>query len=224
MADIFEEVEADLRSERMRALLLRYGKFLVAAAVVVVLGVAAWQGFAWLKERHQRQVATAFFAAQQAAGPSGATGAANAKALADFSALAGNNTPAGYRVLARLRAAALAMRAGQKKLALTLWQEVAKDPGADPLLAGLGRLLWVTAQVDGVKTAADAKPLQVELQPLLEARSAWRPMAEETAALIAMAERDKVAARKTLTELAGDPSAPQGLRSRAAALLARLTE
>ncbi len=224
MVDIFEEVEQDLRAERLRAALLRYGKFLLAAAFLAVLAVAAWQGLAWWRARQAARVAMEYFAAERAAQATPPAGSANAKAEADFARLAGNDTPAGYRTLARLRAAALAADAGQQKLALALWQELARDPGADPLLQGLGRLLWVTHQIDGVKSAAAAKPLEAELQPLLAADSPWRPMAEEAAALIAIATGDKAGAGKILTTLSGDPTAPQGARQRAAALLARISE
>jgi hypothetical protein len=224
LADIFEEVEQDLRAERVRALLLRYGKFLVAAAVIAVLAVAGWQGLAWWRARRDQRVATAYFAAEQAAQATSPAASGNAKAEADFARLAGKNTPAGYRTLARLRAAALAAEGGQQKLALTLWQEVAQDPDADPLLRGLSRLLWVTHQIDGAKSAAAAKPLEAELQPLLAPDNPWRPMAEEASALIAMASGDTKGAEKTLKELSGDPSAPAGTRRRAAALLARLSE
>lgn len=225
LADIFEEVESDLRAERMRALLQRYGKFVLAAAIIVILAVAGWQGLLWLRARQAARVAMEYFTAEQAAQATPAGGAGgNPKAEADFAALAGKNTPAGYRTLARLRAAALAAQGGQQTLALKLWKEVADDPEADPLLQGLGRLLWVRGQIDGVKSAAQAKPLQVELAPLLAADDPWRPMAEEASALIAMEAGDKAGAHKTLTNLSGDPAAPQGVRERASALLARLSE
>ena len=224
MADIFEEVEQDLRAERLRAALLRYGKYLLAAAVLAVLAVAGWQALAWWRARQAARVAMEYFAAEQAAQATTPAASANAKAEAAFARLTGKNTPAGYRTLARLRTAALAAEAGQQKLALTLWQEVAEDPDADPLFQGLGRLLWVTHQIDGVKTAAAAEPLEAELQPLLAADNPWRPMAEEASALIAIASGDTAGARKTLTELSADPLAPQGVRQRVAALLARLSE
>jgi len=227
LADIFEEVESDLRAERLRTLLLRYGKLIIAAAVLVVLAVAAWQGLAWWHARQIQRAASAYFDAAQAAAqattPTGATAGAG-KAEAAFAALSGNNTPAGYRTLARLRAAGLAAASGQQKLALTLWQKMADDPGADPLLRGLSRLLWVMHQINDVKSPSAAKPLEAELQPLLAADNPWRPMAEEASALIAIAAGNKAEARKTLTELSGDPLAPQGVRQRSAALLARLSE
>jgi hypothetical protein len=224
LADIFEEVESDLRAERARVLLQRYGKFGVAAVVLIVLGVAVWQGMAWLRAREMARVATAYFAATQEAQATTPAGAGNSKAEADFARLAGNNTPAGYRTLARLRAAALAAGAGQKTLALKLWWEVAEDSNADPLLRGLGRLLWVTHQIDGVKSPATAKPLEAELAPLLAAGNPWQPLAEEASALIALASGETAAAQKTLTALDGDPMAPEGVRRRAAALLARISE
>ncbi|HUC19382.1 MAG TPA: tetratricopeptide repeat protein [Acetobacteraceae bacterium] len=224
MADIFEEVESDLRAERARALLQRYGKLGIAAVVLIVLGVAAWQGLAWLRARQMARVAMEYFAAAQESQATTPAGSGNTKAEADFARLAGNNTPAGYRALARLRTAALAAGAGQKTLALKLWREVAEDSDADPLLQDLGRLLWVTHQIDGVKSATAAKPLEAELHPLLAAGNPWRPLAEEASALIALAVGDKGAAQKTLTALDGDPMAPEGVRRRAAALLARISE
>lgn len=227
LVDIFEEVESDLRADRMRALLRRYGWWAGAGAIVVVLGILAWQGTMLLQARQQRHVAQAYFAAVQELGgtnPAGNQAGGNAKAEAAFAGLSGNSTPAGYRTLARLRAAELAAGNGQLKLALSLWKEVATDPAAGPLFAGLARLLWVTHQIDGVKPGSNVGPLEAELEPLLAPGNPWRPMAEEASALISLARGDKASARKTLAELRSDPSAPQGLRGRAAALMVQLSE
>jgi len=227
LVDIFEEVEADLRAERMRGLLLRYGRVVGAAAVVVVLGILGWQGMVWWQLRQQRHVAASYFAAVQELGgvnPAGNAAGGNAAAEAAFARLSGNNTPEGYRTMARLRAAALAAGNGQQKLALSLWEEIAKDPASGPLFSGLARLLWVTHQINDVKPGSDVHPLEAELQPLLAPGDPWRPMAEEASALIALARGDKTAASKTLAELRSDPTTPQGVRARAAALLVQLSE
>ncbi|MGH7077563.1 MAG: tetratricopeptide repeat protein [Acetobacteraceae bacterium] len=227
MVDIFEEVEADLRAERMHGLLLRYGKVVAAAAIVAGVGILAWQGTVWWQSRQQSQVAAAYFAAVQQQGgvnPAGTDAGGSAKAEAAFARLAGNNTPVGYRTLAQLRAAALAAGNGQQKRALSLWQEIASDRAAGPLFSGLGRLLWVMHQIDEVKPGGNTRPLEAELRPLLAEGSPWRGVAEETEALIAIARGDKAAARKTLGTLRSDPAAPQGVRARAGALLVELSE
>ena len=48
MADIFDEIDEELKQDRAKQVWARYGKYVVSAAVAVVLGVGASQGFtAW---------------------------------------------------------------------------------------------------------------------------------------------------------------------------------
>ena len=39
MADIFDEIDEELKQDRTKALWTRYGKFVIAAATAVVIGV-----------------------------------------------------------------------------------------------------------------------------------------------------------------------------------------
>jgi hypothetical protein len=43
MSDIFQEVEEDVRRERYEKLWKKYGNYIIALAVLIVAGVAAWQ-------------------------------------------------------------------------------------------------------------------------------------------------------------------------------------
>lgn len=226
MPDLFDEVDADLRSERMRAELLRYGKFVGVAAIVVAIGIGVWQLLLWHDRRNEAAVASAYYAAMAAAEtpPATTAGAASGKAEAeaDLARLTGKSTPIGYRTLARLNAAALAAKGGNLKLALTLWQDIVTDKSANFVYQDLARLLWVTHQIATVKPGSNVQPLLAELAPLLTPEDPWRPMAEEAKALIALAQDDKKAARSALMAILNDPSTPQGLHERASALLARL--
>ena len=48
MADIFDEIDEELKQDRAKQVWARYGKYVVSAAAAVVLGVGASQGFtAW---------------------------------------------------------------------------------------------------------------------------------------------------------------------------------
>ena len=47
MSDIFQEVDEEVRRERLMQLWKRYGNFVIAAAVIVVLGVGGWRGYQW---------------------------------------------------------------------------------------------------------------------------------------------------------------------------------
>ena len=72
VVDIFDEVNEDLRAERAKALLKRYGVLLVLAAVLTVAGVAGWQAWRWRSQQSSMQVATTFLdAMRKSAAPAG---------------------------------------------------------------------------------------------------------------------------------------------------------
>ena len=72
------------------------------------------------------------------------------------------SAPEGYRTLARLREAALKADAGDLPGALALWDQVAADASADPLLRDLASLLWAEHQID----SGDPALLEARLKAL----------------------------------------------------------
>lgn len=212
MPDIFDEVEEDLRAERMKRLLARYGGLLAGAALLVVLGVAGLQGWRWYESRGASQAAEAYLAA----GRTAAEPQADLKAVAQrYDAMAAE-APGGYRTLARLRAAALRAEAGERPAAIAEWDAISRDGGTDPLYRDLATLLWALHSVD----AGDPAAIESRLAPL--AQGPWRASVEEVRALAAMRRNDTDAARRILRGLQADLLAPQGVRDRAGRLLADL--
>ena len=222
VVDIFDEVEQDLQAERTARLLRKYGWVIIAAAVLVVAGTAAWQAWRWHEDRLDAAAAHAYMAASRTATPAGAVAAtaqAKAAALAQFQALATDGTP-GYRVLARLRAAALLADAGNLAAASVLWDDVAHDAAAGPLLQGLATLTWAQHHVD----TGDAAAVAARLQPLMAPADPWHALAEETQAALDLRQGHKDAAKTMLQRLQADTGAPDGVRGRAGELLAKLGE
>ena len=43
MADIFDEIDEELKQDRAKQVWARYGRYVVSAAAAVVLGVGAWR-------------------------------------------------------------------------------------------------------------------------------------------------------------------------------------
>ena len=221
VADIFDEVNEDLRAERAKQFALRYGWLAALAAVALVAGVGGWQAWRWQAGRQASEVASAFLGAmREASGPAVAEGQATpgrAAAMATFDRLAAT-APEGYQSLARLRSAALHVSTGDLPGALAIWDKLSADTAADPLLRGLADLLWVQHQVD----AGDPAAVEGRLQPLVASGNPWRPLALENQALLALRTGRSDAARDTLRQLAADATAPDGVRGRANGLLARL--
>lgn len=218
MADIFDELNEDLRAERARALAKRYGLLAGLVVLLVLAGVGGWQGWVW----HQRQLAeasaTPFLDAMRSAdalppGPNPAR-----LPIADAFAKVAATAPAGYRTLARLREAALRWDAGDPAAALGLWDAVAKDDGTDPLMRDLGSLLWAQHSVDkGDPAAIAARTAKLEAKD-----NPWRALAQEVDALVALRLDDKDKATRLLRAVMTDPLAADGLRGRASGLLTLL--
>lgn len=209
--DIFDEVEEDLRAERMKRLLARYGGLLAGVLLLAVIGVAGLQGWRWWHGRIASQTAAAYLAAGREAAQPGA----DLKAVADRYASMAAEAPASYRALARLRAAALLAETGDRAGALALWEEIARDGSIEPLYRDLATLMWGMHSLD----SGDPAVIEARLAPLAEGNGPWRASAQEIRALAALKRGETEAARRTLTALAADPMAPQGVRDRAGRLL-----
>ena len=211
MADIFDELNEDLRAERARALAKRYGLVGGLALVVVLAGVGGWQGWEWWQGRQSQALANPYLAASGVLAP----GAAPAQASdPDAFARIAKDAPAGYRTLAQLQEAALRWNGGDTAAALALWNQVSTD-GDDALLRDLASLLWAQHAVDqGDPAAITARTAKLEAQS-----NPWRPLAQEVDALLALRLDDKEKATRLLRGLLTDPLAGDGLPRRGGELL-----
>ena len=209
---LFREVDEDVRRDRFEALWKRYGRHAFAAVtliVVVAVGVVLWLQF---QERQRLAAGGQFAAAAQLA----ADGEPEL-ALDEFAALA-DSGGRGYRLLARLRQAALLVELGDIEDAVALYDEIAADGGVDRVYQDLATLLAVMHQVDDGDPAA----LIARLAPMSADGNPWHFSARELTAVLAMRAGDTARARELFTDLAGDLEAPASLRARASELLAAL--
>jgi hypothetical protein len=219
LVDLFDEIEEELREERMYAFLKKYAVHLIAAALLVTGAVAGWKAWGWYEQRQDLEAATRYFAASAHAQAVGAAGPNRPLAIAAFSQVAASS-PEGYRVLARLREAALHADAGDLAGASPLWDQVAADSSADPLLRELASLTWCIYNADN----GDPALLESRLKPLAEPGGAWRSLAAEQLALLELRQGHVEPARDALRKLVGDKTAPRGVQARASALLDRVGE
>ncbi len=211
MADIFDELNEDMRAERARALARRYGVLGGVALVVILAGVGGWQGWEWWQRSRSQTLAGPYLAASGVLSPVAAS--AQPTDPEAFAKIA-EDGPAGYRTLARLQEAALRWNGGDTAAALALWARLSDD-GDDVLLRDLASLLWAQHSVDaGDPAAVAARTAKLEAQA-----NPWRPLAQEVDAMLALRQDDKDKATRLLRGLLTDPLAADGLRRRAGELL-----
>lgn len=218
MPDIFDEVDQDLRADRARALWRRYGVLVIAAAVLVVVGVAGWEAWTWQQDRAAARAATEYIAATATPIAPGTDGhAARQASVARLRDIV-TKAPAGYRTLARLRVAGLLADDGDLAGADTEWDAVAADGAAPQSLRDLANLEWARHAVD----AGDPAAVTARLRPLAGPQAPFHPLALETLALLSLRENKPDAARDTLRQIAADPATSPGLRGRTGKLLEQL--
>lgn len=214
MADIFQEIDEELRQDRAAKLWKRYGNYVIAVAIAVVLAVGGyrfWQQY----DQTARETDSAAYQSALAQANDGDVDSAVA-VLGDLA----KDGSGGYAVLARLRQAALAAGKGDREAAVLAFDAVAADGSAPPVLRDLARLQSLAQRLD----SAPASELTLSLGGLATASGPWRPMALELSGLVALKSGDRPAARKIFAELADDAGTPGRMRARAAELLKALPQ
>lgn len=212
MSDIFQEVDDALREDRAKDWWRRWGTTLIGAAVLLVVAVAAYNGWAWYQASQRGKAGDAFGAAlaQVSTDKPGAIAALEKIA-------AGGTAP--YAELARLRIARLKAEAGDKDGATAAYRAAVQGASdAD------GRELAIVLKAMQEFDTAKPEDLASELQPLIGKDRPWRPMALELLAALALKQNDQAKAKALLTELRDDTATEQGLRERAGELLSALGE
>lgn len=210
VSDIFQEVDEDLRRDRMEALWKRYGRYLVGAAAAIVLVTAGWVGWRdWQAGRRAAEGGRFMAALEQM------KQGRNAEAAEAFAALAEQG--GGIAALARLRQASALIAAKDVAGAIKVLDMVAADTSADEALRNFARLQAAMQLLDSAPLAEIEQRLAAVAQ-----FAAARPLARELEALAKLKAGDAASAKSLLTGLADDAEAPAGVRARAAELLAAL--
>jgi hypothetical protein len=214
VADIFREVEEELRRDRAARLWKKYGRYVIALAVAVILAVAgiqAWRAY----DLNRRQELSERYAAALAMAERGD----NAPALDAFAELSDPGA-GGYRGLAAFEEARLRVEAGDTAGAIAIWDRLAADTSLGQGFRDVALVMSVLHQMDD----GDPAVLRARLEPLRAPAHAFRATARELSALLALREGDRAAARELYTAIADDRDAPSGLRSRAAQMLVALRD
>ena len=204
VADIFQEVDEEVRREQLKKLWDRYGYLIIALCILIVAGVGGWRGYQYWQAKKAGESGVAYEQAVQLA----QAGKHN-EADAAFARIAAGGT-AGYRVLARLRAAAELAQTDQKA-AVAAYDALAADQNAGQVIQDLAGIRAGLLLID----SAPYSEMQKRLEPLTASGRTFRHSARELLALSAWKAGDLNAARKWTDMIMTDPETPGGTRNRA---------
>ena len=211
MSEIFDEVDEDVRRDQLKKLWDQYSIYIIAGALLIIAAVGGWRGYQYLEAQKAAEAGAAFDKAVELSEASKHDEAE--KAFTDLAAKA----PSGYRMLARLRAAA-EVASGDPQAAAKLYDGIAADRSVGVAEQDLARIRAAGLLLD---TSSYPDMLQ-RLEPSTGPEATFRHTARELLALSAWRTGDTAAARKWLYLIANDAETPPSLRSRAEALQALL--
>jgi hypothetical protein len=211
VSELFDEVDEEVRRDQLKKLWDQYSIYIIAGAFLIIAGVGGWRGYQYLEAQKAAEAGAAFDKAVELSEQN-----KHAEAEAAFNDLAAK-APWGYRMLARMRAAAeVATRDPQA--AAKMYDDIADDRSIEAEQRDLARVRAAGLLLD--------KSTYPNMLARLEASAApgatFRHTARELLALSAWRANDAAAARKWLDLIAGDGETPPSLRSRAEALQAML--
>jgi hypothetical protein len=207
VSELFNEVDEDVRRDQLKKLWDQYSIYIVAGALLIIAAVGGWRGYQYLEAKKAAEAGAAFDKAVELADQN-----KHAEAETAFIDLAAK-APSGYRVLARLRAAA---EAGNRdpQAAAKMYDDIAADRSVGATEQDLARI-----RAAGLLLETSSYPnMLTRLESAAAPGATFRHTARELLALSAWRANDATAARKWLDLIANDGETPPSMRSRAEAL------
>ena len=211
MSELFDEVDEEVRRDQLKKLWDQYSIYIIALALLIIAAVGGWRGYQYLEAKKAAEAGAAFDAALDLSEQN-----KHAEAEAAFDKLAAT-APAGYRMLARMRAAAeVATR--DPRAGARMYDEIAGDRSIGAEHQDLAKI-----RAAGLLLDTESYPNMLQrLEAATRPEATFRHTARELLALSAWRANDTTAARQWLDMIASDGETPSAMRSRAEALQALL--
>ena len=200
---IIREVDEELRRDRLRNFWRHGGPWVIVAAVLIVVGVAGYEGWMWWSKTQAAKSSDQFYAAAEIADGTDVTAAK--KALDDVIA----QSSGGYPMLAQFREAALLSQNGKTDDAVAAYDALSTSLG-NTHLRELALILGANLLIDKGDVAAVEQRVGGSITPADPLRNAAR----EVTGLTQYKAGKLDDAMKSFTDIMNDPLATQDLRNR----------
>lgn len=209
MADIFSEVDEELRREQLKKLWARYSNVIVAVAILIVAGVGGWRAWEYWQAKKSAEAGAAFEAAVSLASEGKSEDAAAA-----FARIAAEGT-SGYRLLARFREAA-ELSGRDRDAAVKGYDALSADSRVPRAMQDLAAIRAGLLLLD----SASYEELARRLEPLTGNDRAFRHSARELLAMAAWRNGNASATRRWVDMIMTDAQTPAATRARVEVLTA----
>ena len=209
MVDFINEVEEELRKDQYNELLRKWGPYLAAGAIALVLGTAAFEYMGSKNDRVAKSSSISYFEAYDKFDAGDIDAAKN-----DFVAISDASRP-GYAGLSLMQAAAIELDKGNTAEAVRLLDQSA-EKFSHPRHAHLAKLKAAYILMD----QGQYDDVSARIAPLTESGAPYEHLAQELAGFVALEQGDIRTARSKFALLARGVDVAPGVQNRADQMLA----
>ena len=212
MADLFQEIDDELRQDKASRLWRVYGKYVVAAAIVIIMSVGGYKFWQQKQLDDGEKASIAYEAALTRSASGDYKGAINQLNEEEI------GRAAGYAALSQMQKANFAMKIDDFDAALITFKGIAENDNYPQSIKEWASFRYAAVRVER-KIDSNAS---ADLDALIATDSPWRFLAKEIKAIKEIESGNKSEAKTIFSELADDENAPERLRVRAAEFLKTL--
>jgi hypothetical protein len=203
------EVDDQIRQDRAQDFWAKYGKYIIALAVLIAVATAAFQ--AW---KHFEETSAASLGDRYMDAIAMSNEGQHDAAISALNAIA-DEGGGQYAALAKLRIASETAAKGEKAAAIKEFDALAADKSFSPILQQIATLRSGLLAVD----EEDYGSVEARLKALASAGEPFRHSAREALGISAMNAGEDTKALDWYQAIADDTASPQGVRGRAQLML-----
>jgi len=207
MADVFREINEELRREKAARFWARYQYLIIGVALAIIVAAGGWRYWQYSTQQAAEAAGARFAQAVELA-----QAGKSKEAQEAFESIAMDG-PAGYALLARFRAAHEIARRDPAD-ALNAYDSIAADTAASAPIREAAQLRAAFLAVDH----EDFSQVRKRLEPLAREGGTYRLSALELLALAAFRAEEYDLASGWLDQIVAAPDAPDSIRRRAGAI------
>lgn len=202
MSDAFiREVDEDLRQKQLSNIWKKYGKFVIASAIAIVLVVAGRGIYGYVVESRYNEQANAFGEALMLSGDE-QSNALEAIISSDVD---------GYEIVAAFKKAELALVNDDRDGAIATLDQFIANSSVPDLYKNMANIQATLIEMD----TASVDKIRGRLALIMDGESTFRFLATELLALSEIRNGDATAAKTRLEALVGDVETPASVKNRA---------
>jgi hypothetical protein len=207
------EVNEELRSDQMRGAWRRFGRYIIAVAVLIILGTAGKVVYDYWDANRSSGAGDQFLAAMKLADEN-----KNDEALAALDKLVKEGHGA-YPVLARMRAATVLAQKGDNAGAIASFEEIGKDNSVPEAVRDAAKLRagWLLIENGTYEQVSAA------VEEMAVPTNAFRHSAREALGLAAYKAGNMAQARQWFQAIVDDAQSPRNVANRAHMMLDIIT-